>query len=144
MRKTYTQKETIYEIIGNKSKIKILDALLSGPLSVNKIVNATNMEQTNVSHTLKYLRTVNVVNRRVIGRNHEYFVSEEIRPFLKKIFSDIKKNEDLLKKAGLIAAMVILTLKFVPNGDITNLITTSYQFIVQNNTTMSISSILAL
>ena len=136
------EKDTIYEIIGNKTKIKVLNSILEGPLSVNKIVNRTKLQQTNVSHTLRYLKNMRIVEQRVIGRNHEYLIAEEIKPFLKKIFTDIKKNEDLLKKTGLMIALVALTIKFVPTGDITTLVSTSYQFLSQNNTTMNIASLL--
>lgn len=125
-------KEPIYEIIGNKSKIKVLNAILEGPLSVNKIVNLTKIEQTNVSHTLGSLRAMNVVNQRVVGRNHEYFINEDVLPFLKKILGDIKKNEELLKKTGLLVTFAFITFRLISSGEVSAIINTSYQF-AQNN-----------
>ncbi|MGC8479758.1 MAG: ArsR/SmtB family transcription factor [Candidatus Micrarchaeia archaeon] len=131
----------IYELISSKSKVKILSAILDGPLSVNKIVNATKIEQTNVSHTLNSLLGLRVVNQKVDGKTHIYSINNEFRPYLKKLLNDIRKNEDMLKKIGIITAITLISLRLIPTGDISTIINSSY-FLIQSNSA-HLSSIFA-
>ncbi|MEM0201099.1 MAG: helix-turn-helix domain-containing protein [Candidatus Micrarchaeaceae archaeon] len=127
------EKNNIFEIISSRSKVKILSSILEGPLSVNKIVNLTKIEQTNVSHILNTLLESKIVNKKIKGRTHEYSINNDLKPLLKKLISDINKNEDLFKKAGILALIILLTIRYLPTGDITGFFSTSYSLIIQNN-----------
>jgi DNA-binding transcriptional ArsR family regulator len=127
------EKNNIFEIISSRSKIKILSAILDGPLSVNKIVNKTKIEQTNVSHILNSLLDAKVVNQKIKGRTHEYSINTNLKPLIKKLLLDIKKNEDLFKKAGILTVILFLTIRYVPSGDILGFFSNSYNLLIQNN-----------
>lgn len=131
------EKGNIFEIISSRSKIKVLSAIIEGPLSVNKIVNKTKIEQTNVSHILNSLLISNVVNQKKNGRTHEYSINTDIKPLIKKLLSDIKKNEDLFKKAGLLTIFIILSMRYIPSGDITGFFSNSFNLLIQNNSILA-------
>ncbi len=131
------EKNNIFEIISSISKIKILSAIIEGPLSVNKIVNMTKIEQTNVSHILNSLLEAKVVNQKIKGRTHEYSINIDLKPLIKKLLSDIKKNEDLFKKAGILAIVIFLTIRYVPSGDIVGFFSSSYNLLAQNNSILA-------
>ncbi len=107
----------ISDIIGNKTRMKILGALVHGPVSVNEISSTTKTEQTNVSHSLKYLLDAKLVERRVKGKRHEYALREEIRPAVAKLLSDIRRNEELLKEGGILLLAAYIILKYPVTGE---------------------------
>jgi len=44
-----------FETIGNKTRLKIVEALIKAPMSVTEICKAVKEEQSKVSHNLKCL-----------------------------------------------------------------------------------------
>ncbi len=100
------------DAIGNKTRFKILGAIVDRPLSVSKIVKSTRLEQTNVSHNLRYLLDYNFVGKRTIGREHEYFINKEVKPLVKDLMSNLKKHESILKKSGMMTISLMLFLKY--------------------------------
>ncbi len=106
------------DIIGNVNSVRIIDALAKGPISVNDIVRITGIEQTNVSHNLRFLLDRKLVGCRIMGRRHEYYIKNEIKQVLLKLVVDIRKNEELLSKGGLIAFLVYAILKYPLTGQL--------------------------
>lgn len=106
----------ISDIIGSRSRFRILSAMAHGPLSVTEIVRVTEIEQTNVSHNLKVLLGMKLVGQRIEGKRHEYFIKNEIRPAIMKLISDIKKNEGLLRKGGILAIVAYMLFGYQLTG----------------------------
>ena len=107
-------KGSLFEVIGSKTRAEILHAISYGPLSVGKISQTTRIEQTNISHSLNLLMNSRIFEKKVRGRIHEYSIREDIRPVIMRIIEDIKKNEDLLRKGGVLIMIgyVIVRIQF--------------------------------
>lgn len=112
----------ISKFLGNKSRFKILNAIASKPLSVNEIAEVTKIEQTNVSHNLKYMKKYKLVTQRTIGKKHIYSLRKSVSSPIKKLLKVVKKQEEMLKKGGIIAACAIVIAKVVFTGNVSVLL----------------------
>jgi ArsR family transcriptional regulator, nickel/cobalt-responsive transcriptional repressor len=63
--------------LATPSRLRILDSLRAGPLSVSEIIRAVGMEQTAVSHQLRVLRDHGVVSVQRNGRERLYSLRNE-------------------------------------------------------------------
>ncbi len=111
-------KSSLFDVIGNKTRADILHAISNGPLSVGRISDLTRIEQTNISHNLNLLMNLRIVERHVKGRVHEYSIREEARPLLMKLINEIRKNEDMLRKGGILLIIGYVILRVQITGGI--------------------------
>ncbi|MDO8627496.1 MAG: metalloregulator ArsR/SmtB family transcription factor [Candidatus Diapherotrites archaeon] len=61
-----------FDTLANTLRIQLINALGSGPKSVEELVKETKAEQSRVSHSLKMLKTCNYVEIEKKGKQHIY------------------------------------------------------------------------
>lgn len=66
-----------FRALGDPSRLRILNAIMDGERSVRDIVQATGLEQSNVSRHLGLLRTAGIVERRAEGTRGLYRVCDD-------------------------------------------------------------------
>lgn len=66
-----------FKFFGDTTRIRIIQILLSGEISVNEIAEKLKLEQSVVSHQLRILRTANLVKPRRDGRKMFYGLDDE-------------------------------------------------------------------
>ncbi|HAJ69945.1 MAG: metalloregulator ArsR/SmtB family transcription factor [Alkalibacterium sp.] len=66
-----------FKILGDPTRIRILNLLSKEELSVNEIVDRLGLKQSNVSHQLKALRNVQLVKYRREGTTVYYSYDDE-------------------------------------------------------------------
>lgn len=104
--------ETIFsDTFGNRSRFKILGVLAKGPQSVTGITKLTGIEQTTISHNLRFLSKSKIVECTVYGRHHIYHINEGFAGFVDGILKDAKRHEKGLKKGGILAILVLLAFR---------------------------------
>ncbi len=75
--------ETLFELseffkfFGDTTRIRIIQILLNGEISVTEIAEKLQLGQSVVSHQLRILRTANLVRPRRIGRMAFYALDDE-------------------------------------------------------------------
>lgn len=67
-----------FKILSDPSRIRILQLLKEGPLTVNVLVDTLGIERTLVSHHLKILRDNRMVTAEKIGRNVHYRIHNDL------------------------------------------------------------------
>ncbi len=72
-----TLKAKLFRGFGDPSRLNILEALRDGPLTVNEIVQATNLSQSNTSNHLACLRDCGLVIAEQQGRYVTYQLSDD-------------------------------------------------------------------
>ena len=75
--KTTDLQAKLFRGFADPSRLAILETLRSGPLTVNEIVQATNLTQSNVSNHLSCLRDCGLVSAKSQGRYVSYTLSDE-------------------------------------------------------------------
>jgi DNA-binding transcriptional ArsR family regulator len=81
-----------FETIGNKTRLNILEALEEGPLSVSKICNKLNEEQSKISHNLKCLADCHFIDVEQKGKQRIYSLNKEtILPLMKLVSNHVEK-----------------------------------------------------
>lgn len=63
-----------FRALGDPSRLRVLNVLMTGEYSVQELVDATGLSQTATSRQLAVLRAARVVDRRVQGKNAIYRV----------------------------------------------------------------------
>ena len=92
-----------FDALGNKNRIKILDALRGGPMSVSQLCRATRLEQSHVSHNMCCLVTCGFVSVERRGRHRIYSMNGPItRKLFSLIDSHLKRYEDHFCECGVI------------------------------------------
>lgn len=87
-----------FDVFANSNRMRIIESLQDGPKNVSQIVNATNVEQTYVSHSLKKLESNKIVLSTRKGKYKIYSLNKEmIAPLFKILQSNIKKNNQIKK-----------------------------------------------
>lgn len=79
--------------------LKLLRVLLQGSCTVTELVNATKLEQSNVSHHLAELRGLKVVTNYRDTSNHKmrvYEITSDFRKVLMEFLIDIADMESIL------------------------------------------------
>jgi DNA-binding transcriptional ArsR family regulator len=66
-----------FRVIGDPTRIRILDALRDGPLTVNELAEALGTTQQNVSKHLGVLAAANVVGREKEGNRVRCFIADD-------------------------------------------------------------------
>jgi DNA-binding transcriptional ArsR family regulator len=72
-----TVKATLFRGFGDASRLRILEILRDGPLTVGEIVEATELSQSNVSNHLGCLRDCGLVIAEKQGRFVTYQLSDD-------------------------------------------------------------------
>lgn len=70
-------KATLFRGFGDPSRLKILEILRDGPLTVGEIVEASELSQSNVSNHLGCLRDCGLVTAEKQGRYVIYHLSDD-------------------------------------------------------------------
>lgn len=87
----------------NKTRLRILELLKSGPKTVSEICKELNFEQSRVSHNLKCLIDCGFVHNNKIGKTRVYYLDKKIiSPMLKLIDKHVESYSEHLKKCGII------------------------------------------
>ena len=69
--------DAFFETFSNKTRMKIIEALLKGSKSVNEICDYVNEEQSKVSHNLKRLMECNFLDVKQKGKQRIYSLNKE-------------------------------------------------------------------
>jgi DNA-binding transcriptional ArsR family regulator len=78
-------KAKLFRGFGDASRLSILEALHSGPMTVGEITQATGLSQSNASNHLACLRDCGLVVARAQGRFVSYALSDDRVPELLEI-----------------------------------------------------------
>lgn len=70
--------------LADKSRLRMMSALLRETLSVNDIAASADTSQYNASKHLRILREAGLVDSRVNGNRREYFIAEDFKVHLAK------------------------------------------------------------
>ena len=74
----------ILKALADRTRLRLVNALLTGPRSVNEIVEAVGVSQYNVSKHLRILRHAGIVDVEPDGARRYYGIVEAIRRRLTK------------------------------------------------------------
>jgi DNA-binding transcriptional ArsR family regulator len=66
----------IFRVLGDPTRVRILDSLGSGELCVNELAEKVGTSESAVSHQLRLLRTMRLVRVRREGRQAYYAVDD--------------------------------------------------------------------
>ncbi len=82
-----------FKVFCDKTRLKILDTLLSGDKCVKEISNILNISQSAISHQLKNLRNLKLVKTVKNGQNVTYsIIDEHIKIILQYGINHIKEK----------------------------------------------------
>ncbi|MBW2993564.1 metalloregulator ArsR/SmtB family transcription factor [Candidatus Woesearchaeota archaeon] len=94
-----------FETISNKTRMKIVEALMAKDMSVSEICRKLNEEQSKVSHNLKILKDCRFVDCKTKGKERIYSLNKKtIVPMLKLIdkhastYCDCKKCIEVCRR----------------------------------------------
>jgi ArsR family transcriptional regulator len=65
-----------FRVLGEPSRLKLLQALEAGEMNVGKLVEATGLTQANASRHLQTLTEAGILSRRKEGLNVIYFIAD--------------------------------------------------------------------
>ena len=74
----------VLKALGEENRLRLVRALLAGPLGVNQLAEACEQTQYNVSKHLRTLREAGLVELEKQGQMRVYRLSPELRSHLKK------------------------------------------------------------
>jgi DNA-binding transcriptional ArsR family regulator len=96
--------ETLFfTAMGNKHRLRVLNALLKRPMTVSELSSALKIEQSNLSHHLKCLLDCRFVAVETKGRIRTYRLSPETRDLVKSMRKYIGYYGSYLKKCGVLS-----------------------------------------
>lgn len=94
--------ENFFIHFSNKTKLAIISALMSGPLSVNEIVEKTGKEQSNVSHQLKSLVRCSILNVKQNGKQRIYSLNKKtVSPMLYLVKKHLNVCSAICEECGM-------------------------------------------
>jgi len=67
----------LFKVLGDYTRIRILEALLSSELCVCDLVSVLDMNQSAISHQLRVLRSSRIVKSRKAGKNVYYSLDDQ-------------------------------------------------------------------
>jgi DNA-binding transcriptional ArsR family regulator len=83
----------IFRVLGDPTRVKILDTLGGGELCVNDLAAKIEMTESAVSHQLRLLRTMRLVRVRRSGRLAYYAVDDHhILELLKQVGTHVQEG----------------------------------------------------
>ncbi|MFD2839957.1 ArsR/SmtB family transcription factor [Populibacterium corticicola] len=74
---TVSHMADVFSLLGDPGRIRILTALLNGPLKVRDIAAVTHQSQSSASHSLRLLRAHHVVSATKKGRESFYELEDQ-------------------------------------------------------------------
>ncbi len=81
-----------FETISNKTRMKIVEALMSKELNVSEICKKTGEEQSKISHNLKILKQCRIVDVKIKGKKRIYSLNKDtIVPLMKLVEKHVSK-----------------------------------------------------
>lgn len=84
---------TFFETIGNKTRLKILEALQVKSMSVTEICEKVNEEQSKISHNLRCLTECHFLDVKKDGKKRIYSLNKDtIVPLMKLVDAHVKKH----------------------------------------------------
>ncbi len=88
----YKSYELFFEVFSNRTRMKIINSLLSGPKSVGEICSDTGEEQSKISHNLKKLMLCHFLDVERKGKNRIYHLNRAtIKPMLRLVERHVKQ-----------------------------------------------------
>ena len=66
-----------FKVFGDETRLRIIDVLKDGPVCVGDIADILNMSQSSISHQLKSLRAMNLVQTMKEGKKVSYKLSDD-------------------------------------------------------------------
>ena len=82
-----------FEVIGNKTRLKILELLQDKAMSVTEICTALKEEQSKISHNLKKLADCHFLDAEQKGKQRIYSLNKETMvPLMKLVDNHVKKH----------------------------------------------------
>ncbi|MDU2242815.1 MAG: metalloregulator ArsR/SmtB family transcription factor [Paenibacillus sp.] len=67
----------LFKALGDPTRLKMIYALLNDELCVHDLCTVLEMNQSAISHQLRYLRNVRIVKRRKVGKTVYYSLDDE-------------------------------------------------------------------
>lgn len=81
----------VFSLLGDPGRLRILTALLDGPLKVRDIAAVTHQSQSAVSHSLRLLRAHHVVVAHRVGREAFYELEDQhVRSLLELALAHVR------------------------------------------------------
>lgn len=81
-----------FDSFSNKTRMKIIESLISGPKSVTEICTFTKEEQSKVSHNLRRLKECNFLDVKKNGKQRIYSLNKDtVVPILKLVDKHVHK-----------------------------------------------------
>lgn len=78
--------ENFFVNFSNKTKLKIMTALMEGPMSVSELVGELKEEQSKISHNLENLRKCSILKVRKDGKRRIYSLNKRtVGPMLELV-----------------------------------------------------------
>jgi DNA-binding transcriptional ArsR family regulator len=88
-----TSYHNFFEVMGNRTRVSIVESLMRGEKSVSDLCADLKGEQSKVSHSLKRLVQCNFVHSRRQGKQVFYALNKEtIVPILKSVDKHVAKH----------------------------------------------------
>lgn len=81
--------KAFFYAIGDYSRFSILSSLVGRDLNVSEIVDATGIEQSNVSHHLHCLLNCGFVNAKRNGNERIYSINKEVKQTISSIIGHV-------------------------------------------------------
>lgn len=83
-----------FQVLADPTRVRLVKALVDGKWCVSDLVKALEMDQPAVSHQLKYLRKLGLVNWERTGRNIYYTLDNPLlRKTLLMVISSLQVEE---------------------------------------------------
>jgi len=79
----------IFKALGDPNRLKVVKALTAGELCSSDVAQIMEMENSTVSHQLKYLKTSGIISSRKEGKFIYYTIENEC---VKKLFALVEKH----------------------------------------------------
>ncbi len=83
----------LFSVLGDASRVKILAALLEGPMNVQALAEIVGISESGVSHHMRSLRQLRLVRPRKVGRQVFYSLDDEhVADLLRQVLEHVLHN----------------------------------------------------
>lgn len=90
--KDYDDMSQIFDMFGDSTRLKIMNALFTSELCVNDLSSLLEMSKSAISHQLSSLKKTKLVTSKKIGKNVYYSMADEhIKNIYKMAYEHIKE-----------------------------------------------------
>lgn len=104
-------------VFGSRCRVKILAALSDRPMSVMEISSLTGLEQTSVSHNLRFLKDCNILSKAVVGKYHIYKIRDEYGVLVSDMVKNVRRHRKMIERLSITAFLLIYLLRPVITTD---------------------------